>query len=246
MYFYVFDSFLQDKKYQSDVIRIESRLGVLGITGRTEKLTILKNLTEATREALKRGAKTIVAVGNDQTVMKILPSVLKPNVVVGFIPVGPQGSLASLLGIPSGAAACDTISRRVTAKLDVGLIHQQLFLLSVDVPSDHSVQCDEQYSVSALDSNTTVRIMNLGASDFVGQADDQRLDVIAGGQKRSRWGKNESQPSVFRVKKVTIKPQDGAGVVMADGLWNVKTPATATVAPDQLEMIVGPDRRVAL
>ncbi len=50
MYFYVFDSYVQDKKYQSDVARIEARLGALGISGRTEKLTILKNINDATRE----------------------------------------------------------------------------------------------------------------------------------------------------------------------------------------------------
>src|SRR5690349_13808036 len=135
MYFYVFDSYLQDRKYANEVARVETRLGTLGIQGRQEKITILKNIHEALKEAIKRGATTIVAVGNDKTVTKILPQVVEHGLTLGLIPLGPEQTIADSLGIPHGVSACDSLSRRVMRRLDVGQANNQYFLLQLQAPA---------------------------------------------------------------------------------------------------------------
>ena len=62
MYFYFYDTFVSDKKNEQLLGKIENRLIELGINGRTEKLTVLKNMKELIEDAIKKGAHTIVAV----------------------------------------------------------------------------------------------------------------------------------------------------------------------------------------
>lgn len=54
MYYYIFDQFLNETKYQSLVNKIEARLTDLGINGRSEKLTILKSLPDTMNEIVKK------------------------------------------------------------------------------------------------------------------------------------------------------------------------------------------------
>ena len=49
MYFYFYDTFVSDKKNEQLLGKIENRLIELGINGRTEKLTVLKNMKELER-----------------------------------------------------------------------------------------------------------------------------------------------------------------------------------------------------
>ena len=59
MYAYIFDSFLQERKYQHELGQIENRLATLGIQGKIEKMTILKNIQEAaptSHQARRRNA----------------------------------------------------------------------------------------------------------------------------------------------------------------------------------------------
>jgi len=44
----------------------------LGLNGKIIRLGLLENINEAVENEIKRGAKTIVAVGSDKTVHKIM------------------------------------------------------------------------------------------------------------------------------------------------------------------------------
>ena len=63
MYHYIYDSFLSDKRYENEISQIEARILGLGINGRVDKLTILKNLKEIVEDGIKKGAETLVVMG---------------------------------------------------------------------------------------------------------------------------------------------------------------------------------------
>ncbi len=128
MYFYLYDSFLQDKKYERTVALIEARVADLGIKGRAMKLSVLQQLEESIHEAVDRGARTVVAVGNDKTINEAVSVVANyTNVTLGIIPVGESNEIAKILGIPLETAACDVISNRLIDIMDIGRVNGRFF-----------------------------------------------------------------------------------------------------------------------
>jgi diacylglycerol kinase family enzyme len=245
-YFYVFDSFLQEPKYRSELIKIETRLATLGIHGRAEKITILKNIQEAVREAIKRGTETIVVVGNDKTVSKILPEIVDHQVMLGLIPLGEPITIATDLGIPAGATACDVLSRRVVKALDLGKANSHYFILQVTAPAGAQILCDGKYTVQSLDPAGTMVINNLGRYDRVTNPTDGRLEIIVPGRTSGRgWfsrGSAAQASSVFAVKKARVTGDHAASSLILDGQVVVKTPITIEAVPRKLKIIVGPHR----
>lgn len=242
-YAYVIDAALNDPKYRAELNRIETRLATLGLQGRWERLTILKNIVDTVGDAIKRGAGTVVVIGSDQTVTKILPIIIEHGVTLGFIPLGPDQTIAAALGLPVGLAACDCLSRRVIEHLDVGRANQQYFLLNVTAPAPSSITCDGAYTVTSLDPHGRVAITNLGPRDQRGRPTDGRLELVvqpAGGG--SWWSRGStSQASVFPITKAKIQaPSEIASVL--DGQVIIKSPITVDVVRRKLAVIVGPHR----
>src|SRR3989338_3648329 len=163
MYCYVYDSFIQQPRYASHLSRIEVRLAELGLQGKTERLTILKNIKEIVESALKRGVDTVVAVGSDQTVSKIVNLIAGSKATLGLIPLGEPNSIAALLGVPSGEAACDTLSKRIVKRLDLGRVNSQYFLRSIEVSGGSAVlESDQGYQISTSDPGSRISIANFG------------------------------------------------------------------------------------
>ena len=243
MYTYLFDSELQDRRYQTEVVRIESRISELGLQGRSEKMTILKNLITTAQEAIRRGTTTLVAIGNDQTISKLLPLVIDSGVTLGIIPVGGPQKISEYLGIPSGGAACDVLSRRVVRKLDVGKVDKQYFLLQAVVSAPTRITCDNKYTVEPLDPSNQLVIGNFGAADPYGMPTDGRLELIveAGESGWSLWKKKYSSASVFPFKEARVQAAEHATLLL-DGQTVIKTPATVAVASKKLQVIVGRNR----
>lgn len=246
MYFFIFDSFLQDSKYQGEVAHIEARIASLGLQGRTEKITILKNAKEAAERAVERGATTVVAVGNDQTVTKILPALASHHVTLGYIPLGQPTVIAQILGVRSGAAACEDISRRIIEKIDLGRAGGQYFLSAAEVPPATPMECDGKYTVTSTDAEARTMIVNLGSDEYLGCPDDGMLEVVLSGgtNRRSRFfGSHRNRPSVFPVKQVKIPYLGPSATIRLDGTSILKTPLTIEAVPQKLTVIVGAKRK---
>lgn len=243
MYAYLFDSALQDRRYQTDVLRIESRIAELGLQGRTEKMTILKNLISTTQEAIRRGATTVVAVGNDQTISKLLPVVVDSGLTLGIIPLGGPQCIAEYLGIPTGSSACDILSRRVVRKLDVGKVDKQYFLLQAVVSAPTRITCDNKYTVEPMDPADQLVIGNLGSADPYGQPTDGHLELIVERPPAGwhLWRKQYSEASVFSIKEAKVQAAEHTTLVL-DGQTVIKTPVTVGVASKKLNIIVGRNR----
>ncbi|MBI2984106.1 MAG: hypothetical protein HYY50_00555 [Candidatus Kerfeldbacteria bacterium] len=246
MYAYLVDGFLHDKKYQTELLRIENRLAQLGIQGRFEKITILKNLAEAAKEAIRRGATTVVAVGNDQTVTKLLPLVVDGGVTLGLIPFGQPQTIAAALGIPTGLAACDVLSRRIIRHLDVGKVDNQYFLRDARLTAVERVECDGQYTVASVDPANTFVIGNLGSDDLERRPTDGRLELIVKSDAHgwSLWRRHYGPSSVFLIRRATIASSAPAASLLLDGQIVLKAPRTIEVAPQKLGVIVGRQRQI--
>lgn len=253
MYSYIYDSFLTDKKHETELMKIEARLLELGLQGRIERLTILKNLAEVIRDAVKKGCKTLVVVGNDQTVSHVVSLIGEIDLTLGIIPMGAPNRIAELFGIPAGLPACDVLSRRIVERLDLGRAGNTFFLSSLEVPTHVPIEldCDGQYTVRLKGANA-IRVVNVGpaASGAFADPRDGILDTViepkeTGGFFRAMFPRSARLPSRFPIRSVRIRSREESVAAVADGQTVVKTPVTVEVVPRRLKVVVGKSRKLA-
>ncbi len=249
MYYYLFDSPLADKRYSAIVNRIEFRIIELGINGRMDRLSILKNMQELIESAVKHGAETIVIVGDDAAIARAVSIVARYKVTLGIIPVGEHLAIPRALGIPEGEAACDVLSKRVVRTIDLGKANDQYFLFSLDVPAQQvSVECDGHYRISLLGVPRAFSICNFRTEQRERRASDPEdgmLEAIIK-EEPSGWNpfrKPQAVESVFPLRTAKILCDDASVPVTLDGGVVVKTPVLVEVAPKKLRVVVGRDRR---
>lgn len=133
MYFYIFDYFLNKDRYAKELSKISLSLTDLGILGEEARITPVRKVDDLVKEAVQKGYKTIVAIGDDSTAHNVINAVarLDEEIYFGFIPVR-HSYIASLLGIPEGEAACQVVSQRKLEKIDLGKIDDQFFISSLE------------------------------------------------------------------------------------------------------------------
>ncbi len=248
MYFYLLDSFLSNKKYENILTRIERRIVDLGIEGKFERLTILKDLKEVVTGAIKKGFKTIIAVGNNQTVTEVINAIADDNkITLGIIPVGKDNKIASLLGIPEGELACDVISNRLIETVDLGQINHHYFLTSLKIINPEvALECDDSYRVIPSPSQE-INIFNLDCQNNRSfDPKDGVLDTMISSSSswKSLFSKAQNE-SLFPAKKIKILElnKDKQSKIIVDGLKVLKRPLTVMIAPQKLKVIVGKERK---
>ncbi|MFA6272256.1 MAG: diacylglycerol kinase family protein [Patescibacteria group bacterium] len=255
MYYYLYDSFLSDKKYAQTIAKIENRLIDLGINGKVEKMSVLKSVKEVVDDNIKNGADTIIAVGSDKTFTKIFPAVANQSgVTFGYIPME-NSNIAKMLGIPVAEKACDVLSARIIEKIDIGKVNDQYFLSTLEVPeaSNVSLECNGgHFNISSISKSDHIQICNLSYAPIdterhknVCNPKDGYLEAVFTPKEKSAFGKDKlatKKQSVFPIRKMKIVSDDIVSLV-ADGETIVKTPATVEVLGKRLNIIVGKERK---
>jgi diacylglycerol kinase family enzyme len=251
VYHYVYDSFLSDPKYAKTLTAIENRLTDLGIYGSVHRLALFKSMKGAIGDAVRRGAATVVVVGDDLSVAKAVDANAElKNAVFGIIPIGAKNFIADLLGIPKEEAACDTLSARLILELDLGKVNNHYFLTSLSVPGAVKAECDGRYTVSPVVAGE-ICVNNFSTGGFVSNPRDGLLETIVKTAKRNFFGSLFARApatagvSVFPVEKAVIRSGNGQEMTaMADGQAISDAEFRVEVMPHHLKVIVGKDRKI--
>lgn len=246
MYLYLYDSFLNNKKYNSVLARIETRLTDLGIGGKIFRLSPLRNLNELLTDEIHGGVKTLVVVGNDATFARIAGLVAEHDIVLGYIPVGPDSDLARPFGLKKAEGACDIVAARIIKRIDVGRVNDGYFLSELDIASDNvSLTCEGKFTIHPQQSNNTIKVFNIVAhpvfDDYYGKPCDGRLEVMVRPLQRGFFGKKSLPESVIPFQKIEIRGKGGVPITV-DGNRVIKTPTFVEVVPNKLRVIVGKER----
>ncbi|MCX6785238.1 MAG: diacylglycerol kinase family protein [Candidatus Komeilibacteria bacterium] len=249
MYLYIYDTFLNQKKYFNLLNRIENRLADLEIKGKICRLNILKNMKEVIEDGIKQGVETIVAVGNDLTFSKIVNIIAELNITLGMIPVT-ASKIAQILGVPEGEKACDTLAQRLTQKIDLGKINQQYFIDSATINNPNVVLNFEKFQISPVAKDALVSICNLGFltanqsiyKQRLSNPTDGLLEAVIAPLKNKFLMKKLDRQSIFPFKKITIASKGEPVTITIDQQAVFKTPVEVTVSPKKLKVIVGNKR----
>jgi diacylglycerol kinase family enzyme len=249
VYYYIYDDFLGEKRFEKEVQKVEGRLTDLGIAGKIARLALFRNAEDMIRDELRKGIETVVVVGNDETVRKVVDVITQSGVAFGIIPIGPKNEIARLLGIPEGMPACDILSARIIETIDMGSVNGRRFISGLSIPNfSGEITCDNRYRVYPKGEGS-LEVWNL----FKGSANDQgtisnpcdgKLETIIrtkgkGGLKV--FGRKKAYESMIPLKAFAIR-SDNPMTLYADGEKMEATRFDINVEPKALRTITGRNR----
>ena len=230
---------------------VETRLTDLGLSGRIGRLSAFTNARGLMRDETRKGIKTIVVVGNDETVAKVISGIGEADVTLGIIPIGQPNEIAKSLGIPEGVEACDVLSRRVTQKVDLGVVNGQLFLSEVRMPAaDYAVEIEGKYKIFPQTKDCEVVVSNMrgfglmpsGSSRELGNPQDGVLDAMILPKKTRRWRRNQRLGStLIPVRRMVVRGDESFDAYIDTVRINSKE-MVIEVAPGRLKVITGRER----
>lgn len=249
MYLYIYDEFIQDKRFEKEILQIENRLTDLGIAGKVARLALFRDPGEMIRDEIGRGATTIVAVGNDKTLRKVLDIVAEGKATLGLIPLGPGNALAQTLGLPAGLAACDVLSARIVETMDLGTVNGRRFLNGLHATKFQAeISCDKFRLTPWAPAD--LEILNLGAGSAMAAGHmanpcDGCLEAVIRVPLPKGWNKfarGRTGVSVIPSPAFTIRSEQPMSLA-ADGEMITATRFDIAVEPHCFRLITGRDRQ---
>lgn len=247
MHIYIYDSFLQSKKYEKVLARLETRITDLGLSGKILRPGLMKNLASLVQTELKRGAKTIVAVGNDQTVFETVNALVGWDVPLGIIPIEKNNSIAQSLGIESVDSACDIIAARRIETIDVGVVGQKYFLSYLTIPSKNTVISVDDSYILKVRKEGKILIVNLPSAslglpdnNLVNPQDGILQVFILTKQNKKILFSTQTKDSLFSFSDFNIANKKHP--LKIEGIIKASTPTQISIKPSCLKVIVGKNR----
>jgi len=247
MYSYIYDYFLNHKKFEPILAKIETRLTDLGLNGKFCKQGLMQNIKDATQNEIRRGVKSIIAVGNDNTLHNIINSINDHNIVVGLIPINfESNNVAKFLGIPFAEQACNTIAARRIEEIDLIKANSSLFLSSAQITSLGTIlEINNNYSIESKE-NGLIKIINLNydnekisSTEF--KPNDGKVDILIKINKNKVFSREMVNNTSISLKELTINNLNNESLLL-DNFNKIKTPVKIEVIPRALKIIVGKER----
>lgn len=245
MYVYIYDDYLNKSKHTRTLNKLEIRLTDLGLSGKIVRLGTIKNVKDLIQNEIKTGAKTIVAVGNNKTVNKIIGAVVdnslydffQKNILLFIIPIGDNNSIAESLGIKKDDA-CETLLARRIKKIDLGTVGNKYFLNKISLGSQGTeIEIEKKYSLEP-ESQGQINIINLAnqqdlSNEIKSDPQDGCLDIY--------YKHKNKDYTYLRVK--TLKIINKNKVLLIDDSEEIQSPVEIGVLKERLNFIVGKDRK---
>ena len=247
MHIYIYDNFLNEKKYQSVIAKIETRITDLGLNGKIIRLGVMNSIYNAIENEIKKGAKTIIAVGNDNLLNQVINSVIKSSLInktiqvpIGFIPVGKNNNeLSKFLGIDYDDNACDILSARRIKQLSLGKINDLFFLFNVSITTkDTIINIDKNFSIE-IKKEGIINIINTSLESD-NEVKNNSLKLFIQTKKSGLFRKNKHDQSNFIFNNLILLNKKLP--VKIDNSLEIQTPVDITLSSESVNIIVGKKR----
>jgi len=247
MNIFIYDSYLSEKKYSSSLSKIETRITDLGLNGKIIRLSLLKNVISSIDNEIKRGAKTLIAVGNNHTLNKVLNSLCSSNhpealnIPVFIIPVGKENNeIANNLGIDNFLNACEVLSSRRIEEINTVMANNNYFLSEAKINTvGTKVEIDKNFTIEILDQgNIIINNLNLNnkiiPENISCSPTDDKIELFIQSKKEKKI------KSVFSFKELIIESKNKN--LILDRSEELKTPILLKISEKKIKLIVGKNR----
>ena len=242
MHVYIYDEYLNKTKYNRAINRLEIRLTDLGLNGKIIRLNNVKNIKSAVQNEIKIGSKTIIAVGNNQTVNKIIGAIIDTDLyddfqqktLLGIIPIGDDNSIANSFGIKNAEDACNILLARRIENIDIGLAGDNYFLNQSTIESAGTTLEINGCTIETQEKGE-IKIINLLSDKketIKPNPHDGKLEVLIRTRKRDQ--------TFLTVK--TLRLHNPSHQLIVDDVVKIDTPVEINVKKAKLNIIVGKDR----
>jgi len=241
---YVYDDFLNKSRYRRALAKVEIRLTDLGLNGKIIRLGAIKNVREVIQSEIKNGAKNIIAVGNNETVNKVVSAIMsgksydlfKKELLFSIIPIGDNNSIAESLGIKKSEDACNIILARRVENINIAWAGKNIFINKLEIiDSDLKIEIDNKYEIELINKKNSAQIVNIADKKSLNffekiNPQDNLLNIMID------KGRDET---FVASKNIKIK---GTGEVILDSCLLEKTPIDIGLLQENLNIIVGKER----
>ncbi len=235
---FIYDAITE--KYKRKTRRFEEKINNLGLQGKIIYLQSIKNYKEAVEQEIRNGAKTIIILGNNQTVNNIINILanISENIPVFIVPIGENNSIAESMGIKNEKEAAFILSARRMENIKIAKANHLFFINNCQINSKLSeIKIDNSYKVFSL-KETTYKIINLVdkevySKDIKTSPQDNKLELII----KNKW----KDMSLFPItKEVEIKSKEER--VLLDDSIKIETPVNISISEKVIPFIVGKER----
>lgn len=244
MNLYIYDDFLSKSRYNNIINKTEIRITDLGLTGKIIRLGLIRSIKSLVQQEIRSGVKNIIAVGNNNTIHKIISSLVDDSlseiflnqILFSIIPIGPNQSIANSFGIKNEEEACNIILARRVEEIDIGLIGKNYFLNKLEfLYNNININFKDNFSIETNKKTKTI-IYNIIDNKSLKNIEkfnpcDNVLDLFIFGKK--------NEISYFPIKEIKI---DSNGEILLDNSIKCQTPNKISILDRKLKVIVGKNR----
>ena len=244
MYLYIYDSCLKDKKYENLLTKIEARIIDLDMRGEVLKMNLLKNISQFLKDGIKKGAHTVIVIGDDKTFSTVLESAMLENIVMGYIPIDKKSKFSQIFGIPYGDLACTIIGGRIVEKIDIGKINNKFFLGSVVVENSHNTELKIDNFKIRVGRGNKIIIKNIDFEEEslnTSNPTDGLFEIFV--EKFGGFMSKNSKHTLIKTNDILVTSKDSSVPLVFDGVQTINTPAQISIAKEKLNIIVGSNRK---
>ncbi|HNV97399.1 MAG TPA: hypothetical protein PKL13_03795 [bacterium] len=244
MYLYIYDSCLKDKKYENLLTKIEARIIDLDMRGEVLKMNLLKNISQFLKDGIKKGAHTVIVIGDDKTFSTVLESAMLENIVMGYIPIDKKSKFSQIFGIPYGDLACTIIGGRIVEKIDIGKINNKFFLGSVVVENSHNTELKIDNFKIRVGRGNKIIIKNIDFEEEnlnTSNPTDGLFEIFV--EKVGGFMSKNSKHTLIKTNDILVTSKDSSVPLVFDGVQTINTPAQISIAKEKLNIIVGSNRK---
>lgn len=241
---YIYDDFLNKSRYRRALAKVEIRLTDLGLNGKIIRLGAIKNVREAIQSEIKNGAKNIIAVGNNETVNKVVSAIMssksydlfKKELLFSIIPIGDNNSIAESLGIKRSEDACNIILARRVENINIAWAGKNIFINKLEIiDSNLKIEVDNKYEIELINKKNSAQIINIADKKSLNffekiNPQDNLLNIMID------KGRDETFVASKNIKII------GVGEVILDSCLLEKTPIDIGLLQENLNIIVGKER----
>lgn len=234
---FIYDDFL--KKHTKTVNNLEMLLHKINLNGKIVYLESIRNINDLIKDEINNGIKTIIAVGNNKTVNRVLNGMMNSdnNIALGIIPIGDNNSIAQACGIKSEKEACEILLARRIEKIDVAYANNLYFLANAKIKSKGTTLKIQEFSIDQAE-NGEICLINLATKKCSAQ---NILVNPQDGQLNLYINNNNKKYSLLSVKELELENNREEKLLIDESI-ELDTPAKIGLDGRQINLIVGKNR----